>query len=28
LLEYIVQNTEDGEDLKKLFINLSPHYKN
>ena len=27
LLEYIVQNTEDGEDLKKLFINLSPHYK-
>jgi hypothetical protein len=27
LLEYIVQNTEEGEDLKKLFINLSPHYK-
>ena len=27
LLEYIVQNTEKSEDLKKLFINLSPHYK-
>jgi hypothetical protein len=27
LLEYIIQNTEESEDLKKLFINLSPHYK-
>ena len=27
LLEYIVHNTENGEDLRKLFINLSPHYK-
>ena len=27
LLEYIIQNTEEGEDFKKLFINLSPHYK-
>ena len=27
LLEYIVQNTEDGEELKKFFINLSPKYK-
>lgn len=27
LLEYIFQNCDDTEDLKKLFINLSPYYK-
>ena len=27
LLEHIIKNTEEDEDLKKLFINLSPHYK-
>lgn len=28
LLEYIFQNCEDVDDMKKLFINLSPYYKN
>lgn len=28
LLEYIFQNCEDLEDMKKLFMNLSPYYKN
>lgn len=27
LLEYIIQNSDESEDLRKLFINLSPHYK-
>lgn len=27
LLEYIFQNCDDTEDMKKLFINLSPYYK-
>ena len=27
LLEYIIQNSNEGEDLRKLFINLSPFYK-
>lgn len=28
LLEYIFENCEDIDDMKKLFINLSPYYKN
>lgn len=28
LLEYIFQNCEDVDNMKKLFINLSPYYKN
>ena len=28
LLEYIFQNCEDVDDMKKLFINLRPYYKN
>lgn len=27
LLEYIFQNFEDTEEMKDLFINLSPFYK-
>lgn len=27
LLEYIFTNCEDTDDMKKLFINLSPFYK-
>ena len=27
LLEYIIQNSDEDEDLRQLFINLSPHYK-
>ena len=27
LLEYIFQNCKDLDDMKKLFINLSPYYK-
>ncbi|MCB5278997.1 MAG: hypothetical protein LHW59_05710 [Candidatus Cloacimonetes bacterium] len=27
LLEHIFRNCEDGEELKELFINLSPHYR-
>ena len=27
LLEYIFQNFDDTEDMKELFINLSPFYK-
>lgn len=28
LLEYIFQNCDNADDMKKLFINLSPYYKN
>ena len=28
LLEYIFQNCGDVNEMKKLFINLSPYYKN
>lgn len=27
LLEYIFQNCEDPEEMKKMFINLSPYYR-
>ena len=27
LLEYLLENSEDSKDLKDLFINLSPYYK-
>jgi hypothetical protein len=27
LLEYIIKNKTEDKDLKNLFINLSPHYK-
>ena len=28
LLEYIFNNCENPEEIKDLFINLSPYYKN